>query len=639
MLAGSAIAHPAWQHLPQQAPYVSPIKELQALMDTGGLTPSARVVGAGCNETTGTAAGFPCKNVDLESFLPIPALGSLTGNDIWGWTDPENGDEYAIFGGSTATAFVEVTDPQNPVIVGYLPTAGRSEAADILWRDIKIYENHAFIVSEINESGMQVFDLKRLRDAAPGTIFDADAFYNNGGQVSTTHNLEINEESGYAYLVGNNLFEDESTHLCAGGGEGTEPEPGGLHMVDIRKPTKPKFAGCAIVNSNDPETGDSNNYAHDVDCKSYDESYPDPDYQGREICFGSNENAVVIYDVTEKSTTDFSVSKVISQRTYPTAAYTHQGALTEDGRFFLFGDELDEGIPSFGIDPTVENTTTYILPVDDLDNPGEVKAFTQESNTIDHNMSVHGNQVYQSNYQQGLRIFEFDNAGLAAGQLEEVAFFDVLPGADTNEFAGNWSNHRFPDSGTTVISTIEEETNGLFVLKPTIQPGPAPGSDDGEAPSGGDTSPGGDDSGGGGGTAGGSDDSGGGGDTGSPGGGQAGGACSNEIVGSKDSEKLNGTRGSDRLAGKGGRDRLKGGRGDDCLRGGGGSDRLNGGDDDDEIKSGRGKDRIKSGAGDDEIRARSGGRDRVNCGGGDDIAFVNDAKDRVKRNCETVRSR
>ena len=228
----------------------------------------------------------------------------------------------------------------------------------------------------------------------------------------------------------------------------------------------------------------------------------------------------------------------------------------------------------------------------------------------------------------------FHNASLASGQLVEQGFFDVVPGLDPAEFAGTWSNYRFPDSGITVVSTIENEANGLFVLKPTgtaVPSGDTPLPPASSTPTTPPGAPGGQP-----GSTGGAD--GGDGGSGAPTGGSDG-PCSNEIVGSKRSDKLNGTSGSDKLAGRGGRDRLKGGRGNDCLRGGGGKDRLNGGDGADEIKPGRGKDRIKGGAGDDEIRAARGGRDRVNCGRGDDVAFVNDRKDRVSRNCERVKAR
>ena len=44
------------------------------------------------------------------------------GNDIWGWEDPATDDAYAIMGLNEGTAFIRVTDPENPVVVANLET-------------------------------------------------------------------------------------------------------------------------------------------------------------------------------------------------------------------------------------------------------------------------------------------------------------------------------------------------------------------------------------------------------------------------------------------------------------------------------------------------------------------------------------
>jgi choice-of-anchor B domain-containing protein len=139
----------------------------------------------------------------------------------------------------------------------------------------------------------------------------------------------------------------------------------------------------------------------------------------------------------------------------------------------LADDEQEHGI----------NTTSYILDVRDLDNPPEPKAFTHETSSIDHNMYAREGRVFQSNYMAGLRILDYDNESLEAGQLNEVAFFDVVPGGDIAEFAGTWSNYQF-DSGTVVVSTIENEVSGLFVLRPTL---PARTEEGPQGPDGGGT--------------------------------------------------------------------------------------------------------------------------------------------------------
>ena len=43
-------------------------------------------------------------------------------------------------------AFVEITDPENPVITASVPIT--STDVQRLWRDVKVYNNHAFMVGE-----------------------------------------------------------------------------------------------------------------------------------------------------------------------------------------------------------------------------------------------------------------------------------------------------------------------------------------------------------------------------------------------------------------------------------------------------------------------------------------------------------
>jgi choice-of-anchor B domain-containing protein len=384
----------------------------------------------------GMAGEFPCENVDMLSHLPLAAIGGgVIGNDMWGWRDPQTGREYALVGKTNGTAFVDITNPRKPVFVGELPT--QSESGGIFWRDIKVYEDHAFVVSEHSDHGMQVFDLTRLRDVSgEPVLFSADAVYEG---VSRTHNLDINEDSGFAYLVGSNT--------CVSGGE-----HGGLHMVDIRDPQDPQFVGCALVEPDTP----NNNYVHDVQCVNYDG--PDSRFAGREICFGSNEDAVVIYDVTDKKN-----PVVLSQTTYPTVVYTHQGWLTQDRKWFVFNDEGDEN--GFGGEPTVDKQTTYILNVEDLVETGEVVASPNNTTSIDHNLYMPGDGfIYESNYTSGLRIFT--ERSVPTGDLNEVAWFDVYPENDDPTFeGGTWSNDAWFKDGVVGVSSMDR---GLFVLKPKL---------------------------------------------------------------------------------------------------------------------------------------------------------------------------
>lgn len=83
----------------------------------------------------GKAGEYECNNVDLLAFVSLADLGSRgDANDIWGWTDPDTGQEYALVGCEDGTSFVDVTVPKSPEVRGFLPTHTSSS----LWRDLKV---------------------------------------------------------------------------------------------------------------------------------------------------------------------------------------------------------------------------------------------------------------------------------------------------------------------------------------------------------------------------------------------------------------------------------------------------------------------------------------------------------------------
>jgi choice-of-anchor B domain-containing protein len=385
----------------------------------------------------GMAGEFPCRNVNLLGHLTLAEIGAKNeteiGNDSWGWVDRRTKREYAIVGRSDGTAFVEITNPRRPRFVADLPTQVDSDRD--AWRDIKVYDDHAFIVAEHFGHGMQVFDLKRLRDIRrreePRTV-GADTVYTG---VSNTHNLDINTDSGFAYLVG--------TNTCTNG-----TESGGLHMVNIRRPQSPRFAGCALAEA---PAAPANNYVHDSQCVNY--RGPDRDYRGREICFGSNEDAVIIYDVTNKAD-----PRVISETNYPQASYTHQGWLTESAKYFVFNDELDE----ITAQSPGDLQTTYQVDVDDLDSPGVVVASPNNTASTDHNLYIKDDVIYESNYTSGLRLFDAND--VPTTDLQEIGYFDVYPENDNEGFeGGTWSNYsQYRDDDVVTVSSIDR---GLFVLE------------------------------------------------------------------------------------------------------------------------------------------------------------------------------
>src|SRR5690606_27400380 len=93
----------------------------------------------------GLAGEYPCRGVDLLARLPLNATPDFfeSSSDIWGWTDPETGVEYAIVNQYDHTAFVDLSVPTAPVVVGTLAAPSQQVA-----RDAKTYADHAFIATD-----------------------------------------------------------------------------------------------------------------------------------------------------------------------------------------------------------------------------------------------------------------------------------------------------------------------------------------------------------------------------------------------------------------------------------------------------------------------------------------------------------
>ncbi|MBZ0114544.1 MAG: choice-of-anchor B family protein [Thermoanaerobaculia bacterium] len=370
----------------------------------------------------GTADGYPCERVDLLEVMTPASLGGGSGSDIWGWTDPLDDHEYALMGLSNGTAFVDITDPADPIYLGNLPTSSGNSS----WRDIKTYNNYAYIVADYDGAhGMQVFDLTDLRNVVtPPVTFVEAAHYS---EFDSTHNIVINEESGFAYAVG--ISQVTSGSSCSGG----------LHMIDLANPIVPTFAGCFSADG----------YTHDAQCVNY--IGPDSDHAGAEVCFNSNEDTLTIVDVSDKN-----APVQLAREGYAGSGYTHQGWLTEDHLYYLMDDETDE----IG---SGHNTRTYIWDVQDLDAPALIGTYDSGNPATDHNLYIRGNFAYEANYRSGLRILALND--IANGNLSEIAYFDTFPDNNNVGTSQTWSVYPFFDSGTVIVSSTG---GGLFVLRPRL---------------------------------------------------------------------------------------------------------------------------------------------------------------------------
>ncbi len=367
--------------------------------------------GPGWSSGQGGQAGisFPADGVELLSWLTVTDFGvqNTSGSTVEGYVSP-SGREYALMGISCGTGFVEVTDPRNPVIVGFVP------GPCSLWRDMRTYQDRAYSVSEGGE-GIQIIDISQI-DAGIVT-YVGNTTLPNTHQVSS-HTLEVNQQSGYLYR-------------CGGG------STKGVKIYDLSTPNAPVHVNTIFTTR----------YVHECQVVTY----TDGPYAGLEIAFMYNDTgsgggtpSIGIIDVTDKMN-----PIQLSNYLYPNGGFCHQGWLSSDQQYVYLDDEFDEtqqGIP----------TTTHVIDVSDLSNPVQIGTFTNGLPSIDHNQYVKGLRLFQSNYRSGLRIWDLTNPTSPT----EIAWFDTYPDNDNAQYNSLWDNYPYLPSGIILGSDIEK---GLFI--------------------------------------------------------------------------------------------------------------------------------------------------------------------------------
>jgi len=343
--------------------------------------------------------GFDAENVLLQSWLDLGDFGNANnGNDCWGYTSP-SGREYALMGLYDKMTVVEITDPVNPIIVGSINHSGS------LWADIKVYEDVAYVCNE-SGGGIDVVDLAQVDS---GTITLVQRMTTGG--LSSVHNIAIDEISGYLYLCGGNI------------------NSGRIVAYNLSNPRYPTLAGQM---SNGPTL-------HDAQVVTY-TSGPN---LGRQICFGAaGGSGMYVIDVTNKSN-----MYTLSQSTYSGLSYCHQCWLHNVRQTLYVNDETD------GI------ALTRVFDVSNLSDPVLTNTFGWGANSIDHNLYVKDDIIYEANYTSGLRILDTTNDSNAP---ELIGYFDTYPSNDGQSYNGLWSCFPFFDSGTVIGSDIQ---NGLFIWK------------------------------------------------------------------------------------------------------------------------------------------------------------------------------
>jgi choice-of-anchor B domain-containing protein len=313
----------------------------------------------------------------------------------WGYTAP-NGREYAILGCQTGTAFVDITDSANIVERDFV--TGVSSG----WREMKVFSNYAYVVSEGINSRLQVINLQYLPDSV--SLVTTFAYTNYD------HTHSISQSGPYIYLNGGNNTQGMANN-------------GGVTAIDITNPTAPVKRGswgsqyvhdCRIVNDTI--------YACNI--------YNPPGTIS--VINAINKDALVTVNSWQNNPNPF----------------PHNCALPNDRRYIYTTDETQS-----------PNGKLKVWDKSNLSNVTLVTTWqpTNITTAIVHNVEIYNNLAVIAHYTAGIRILNITNPTTPT----EIAWYDTYPTNNNANFSGCWGVFMFP-SGKIIGSDI---SGGLFVIK------------------------------------------------------------------------------------------------------------------------------------------------------------------------------
>ena len=334
------------------------------------------------------------------SLLGTYEWNTTEGSDVWGWVDPINQNEYALFGLNDGFSCLNVSNPSNPIEEFYIPDINST------WRDIKTWGSYAYVTTDddgIAPAGLLIVDLS---DMSGNTYWHRTSFTNpiNGNLVefNAAHNLYI-DENGICYIFG-----AKSSNL-------SNPSDGAIFLDVAANAINPVYLG---------EWDDE--YIHDGMVRG------DTMYAG---CI--NTGNLFIVDVSNKS------NPVVLGTHQTPNEFTHNAWVSDDGNYVFTTDEKpDSYIGSYDI-----SDMSNIQEIDRIQsNP--------ESNSIPHNTHVDGNFLVTSWYRDGTTVHDISNPH----NLVQVAYYDSYPGSGDG-FDGCWGTYPFLPSGIIISSEINSSNN------------------------------------------------------------------------------------------------------------------------------------------------------------------------------------
>ncbi|MFN0187954.1 MAG: choice-of-anchor B family protein [Bacteroidia bacterium] len=357
---------------------------------------------------------YTSQNINLlsvwdDASVPPEPTYSIRYNGIWGWDDGL-GHEYAIIGSTTGVYFIDVTNPNVPVQVDFVP--GRRSGC--IWREIKTYDHFAYLVSDDGApNSFQIVDLQYLPDSV-SVVYDGTSIFER------SHTIFVDGDKLYTGTVKGGLFASTAA----------------LAVFSLSNPVQPTL--LRKLNTDFPSLLNSNQ-VHDMFVRN-DTVYASCGYDG---LFLFKYNTVA---------NNFTLSASLT--TYPSQGYNHSSALTDDGSTLVFMDEVPNGLP------------VKVLDVSNFSNLTMKSTFSSNVGPTPHNPFMVGTTCYIAYYQDGLQVYDVSvpTAPVRLGYFDthnQTAFGGPYP---SPAYQGAWGAYPYFPSGNVIVSDMQ---NGLFVLDPS----------------------------------------------------------------------------------------------------------------------------------------------------------------------------
>ncbi|HEU4335042.1 MAG TPA: choice-of-anchor B family protein [Candidatus Eisenbacteria bacterium] len=325
----------------------------------------------------------------------------------------EDGREYAIILTTEGASIVRLTDPANPVEVGFfVAPAGLFPRAPIgrAYVEAKQYGHYLYLVTEYvrgfddtmdpDDEGMAIIDMRNPDRPRKVAALKSP--------IVNAHTITIDQDRGLLFANGTYWCEEDFSSCSFG-----------LKIFSLADPEDPQLLYFY------PD------YVHDTHVRG------NRAYLSMIFAEG-NDGLIIVLDLTDPSNPT-ELARIVTPRWLQHSAWT-----SEDGRYLYAANEV-----------TRDGLTVW--DVSDLSNIRQVFTFEDLPEHVVHQPHVVGNTLSLAYYTAGVRLMDIRNPAWPV----EFAHYDTYDGAP-GYYDGAWECAPFFPSGILAVSDIQ---SGLWVFR------------------------------------------------------------------------------------------------------------------------------------------------------------------------------